>query len=139
MITFNFIEKEDIYSIIPFLHMLHGKISETVLKERLDEMIKQNYKCIGIYDEEQLIGVCGIWILTKYYVGKHIEPDNVIISPEYRNNKIGMKLMQYIYAYAKENDCIASELNCYIANEEGQKFWEKEGYKAIGYHYQKKF
>lgn len=139
MITFNFIEEDNIYSIIPFLHMLHENISETVLRERLDEMIKQNYKCIGIFDEKRLIGVCGIWILVKYYVGKHIEPDNIIILPEYRNKKIGMKLMQYIYEYAKNHNCIASELNCYISNEEGKRFWEKEGYKAIGYHFQKIF
>ena len=40
-ITFNFIDEEDIYSIIPFLHMLHETISETVLKKRLDEMISK--------------------------------------------------------------------------------------------------
>lgn len=137
MITFNFIPEEDIYSIIPFLHILNKNIPEEILKERLDEMIKYNYKCIGIFDEKQLIGICGIWILVKYYVGKHIEPDNVIILPEYRSKNIGKKLMHYIEEYAKNIGCIASELNCYIQNEEGKKFWEQEGYKAIGYHFQK--
>lgn len=139
MITFNFIPEEDIYSIIPFLHMLHENIHEALLKERLNEMIKYNYKCIGIFDDKRLIGICGIWIHVKYYVGKHIEPGNVIILPEYRNKKIGKNLMQYIEEYAKNIGCIASELNCYIQNGEGNKFWEQEGYKAIGYHFQKTF
>ena len=139
MITFNFIAKEDIYSIIPFLHLLHKNIPEEILKERLDEMIEFNYKCIGIFDEKRLIGICGIWILVKYYVGKHIEADNVIILPEYRNKKIGKDLIKYIEEYAKDIGCIASELNCYIQNEEGKRFWEQEGYKAIGYHFQKNF
>ncbi|WP_415395807.1 GNAT family N-acetyltransferase [Sulfurimonas sp. CS5] len=102
-------------------------------------MIKQNYQCIGIFDKKQLIGICGIWMLTKYYVGKHIEPDNVIILSKYQNQNIGKKLMTWIYDYAKKNNCVASELNCYVNNDKAHKFWEKEGYKVIGLHYQKKF
>lgn len=139
MITFRFIKNENIHSIIPLLQVLNEKISEEILKSRLNEMIKQNYQCIGIFDKKQLIGICGIWILTKYYVGKHIEPDNVIILSEYQNQNIGKKLMNWIYDYAKKNDCVASELNCYVNNDKAHKFWEKEGYKVIGLHYQKKF
>ena len=138
MITFKLIEQNQIYSIIPLLQILDDKISEEVLKQRLDEMIEQNYQCVGIFDDEKLIGICGIWIVTKYYVGKHIEPDNVIILPSYQNQNIGKKLMLWLYAFAKENDCIASELNCYVKNKDALKFWENEGYEVIGFHFQKK-
>ena len=139
MIKFKFIDAQDIYSIIPFLNMLDYTIEDDVLKQRLDEMIIQGYKCIGIFDGDKLVGICGIWILTKYYVGKHIEPDNVFISSEYQNQSIGTKLMAWITKYAKENGCIASELNCYLNNKMAQKFWEKDGYKVIGLHFQKKY
>jgi GNAT superfamily N-acetyltransferase len=139
LIEFRFIKNENIYSIIPLLQVLNKKVSEEVLKTRLDEMIKQKYKCIGIFDDKQLVGICGIWILTKYYVGKHIEPDNIVLLPEYRNKNIGKDLMTWIYKYAIENDCKASELNCYIHNTKAHKFFEKEGYKIIASHFQKKF
>ncbi|EQD69526.1 GCN5-related N-acetyltransferase, partial [mine drainage metagenome] len=42
----------------------------------------QGYQCAGLYDDGRLIGICGLWILTKYYVGKHIEPDNVVIQED---------------------------------------------------------
>ena len=100
-------------------------------------MVEQGYQCVGIYSGDKLIGICGLWILTKYYVGKHIEPDNVVILEEYRGNGLGKQLMAWIYDYAKAQGCIASELNCYLTNEKGQQFWEKEGYKKIGYHYQR--
>ena len=54
MIKFEFIEKENILTIIPLLHILNPNISEEVLTERLVEMLQQNYQCIGIYDEENL-------------------------------------------------------------------------------------
>lgn len=139
MIEFKFIKSNAIYSIIPLLKILNNTISDDILKQRLDEMLTQGYKCIGIFDEDKLIGICGIWILTKYYVGKHIEPDNIVILPEYQNQKIGTKLIAWIYDYAKQNNCIASELNCYVGNEQAHKFWKKEGYEVIALHFQKKF
>jgi diamine N-acetyltransferase len=139
LIDFKFIDEQDIYSIIPLLKMLNDTIEDDILKQRLDEMLIQGYKCIGIFDGDKLVGICGIWILTKYYVGKHIEPDNVFISPAYQNQNIGTQLMAWITKYAKENGCIASELNCYVNNKRAQKFWEKDGYEVIGLHYQKKY
>ena len=138
MIKFEFIEKENISSIIPLLYRLNQNISEEILEERLNEMMQQNYQCIGVFDDEKLIGICGIWILVKYYVGKHIELDNIIILPEYQNKNIGTRLMTWIELYAKENNCVASELNCYVGNEDAHRFWRKEKYELIALHFQKK-
>ena len=78
-------------------------------------------------------------MLTKYYIGKHIEPDNVDILPEYQAKGIGKQLVLWISEYAKSIGCEASELNCYTENKRGQRFWEQCGYKVVGYHYRKKF
>ena len=136
-IEIKLIASNQIFSIIPLLQTLDSTIAESALKNRLTEMVEQGYQCVGIYSGDKLIGICGLWILTKYYVGKHIEPDNVVILEEYRGNGLGKQLMAWIYDYAKAQGCIASELNCYLTNEKGQQFWEKEGYKKIGYHYQR--
>ncbi len=138
-ITFEFIKEEDIYSIIPFLQLLDPKIPAKTLQSRLDAMIKQDYRCIGIYETQKLIGICGIWTLTKYYIGKHLEIDNIIILPEYHSQGIGSDLMLWIDDYAKENDCLATELNCYIHNEKAHKFWAQKGYNKIALHFQKKY
>lgn len=139
MVSFEFIKKENIFSIIPLLQVLNSSISETILESRLTQMIDQGYQCIGIFDDKKLIGACGIWILTKYYVGKHLEPDNIIILPEYQNQNIGTQLLQWIDNYAKEIGCSASELNCYVKNTKAHALWEKEGYEVIALHFQKKY
>lgn len=133
------INNKNIYEIIPLLQVLNTEISESILKERLDAMVQQNYICIGAYDKDKLIGICGLWILTKYYVGKHIEPDNIIILPEYQNQDIGRQLMKWVDNYAREQGCVASELNCYIGNKDAHRLWEKEGYEVIALHFQKKY
>ena len=138
MFSISLIPKKDISSILPLVRMLNTELSNSELLSRLDEMLAQGYECVGVYDKEKLIGIAGLWIITKLYIGKHIEPDNVIIDPAYRNKGIGELLMNWIYEYGKKRGCVASELNCYMANEKGQKFWVKEGYTPLGIHYQKK-
>lgn len=136
-IEIKLIRNEEIFSIIPLLRVLSNAIPEPTLRERLGEMVSQGYKCAGLYLDGKLVGICGLWILTKYYVGKHIEPDNMIILPEHRSEGFGNQLMAWVYEYAKSQGCIASELNCYLTNERGHTFWENEGYKKIAYHFQR--
>jgi GNAT superfamily N-acetyltransferase len=137
MYQINLIPKEQMHSIIPLLRILNDKIDDATLQERLDDMMQKNYACAGVYDEGKLIGICGLWILNKYYVGKHIEPDNVMILPEYRSQKVGEQMMAWVYEYGRSQGCIASELNCYVVNEKGIRFWLNQGYKIIGFHCQK--
>ncbi|AUP81484.1 GNAT family N-acetyltransferase [Flavivirga eckloniae] len=138
MYSTKLIEEENIQSILPLLNKLNPKIEKNVLEERLNDMIKSNYKCVGLYDDEKLIGISGLWILTKYYVGKHIEPDNVYLLPEYQGKGLGKLLINWVLDYGKSNGCVASELNCYLGNTEGHKFWETMGYEKIAYHFAKK-
>ncbi len=136
-IEIRLIPREQIQSIIPLVKLLNPGLPETILKSRLDEMIAQGYRCAGLYREAKLIGICGLWIMTKFYVGKHIEPDNFFILTEYRRQGFGQKLLEWVYQYGLAQGCVASELNCYITNETGNAFWQQEGFSKIGYHYQK--
>lgn len=138
MFTIKLIAPEYIKSVIPLLHKLNPSIEISVLEIRLKEMLLNNYECVGVYDETKLIGISGLWILTKYYVGKHIELDNVYMLPEYQGKGLGKQLVNWILDYGKSKDCIASELNCYIDNTKGHKFWESMGYEKIAYHFARK-
>ena len=139
MYTIRLIEEEKMESVVPLLHELNPKISVDTLNQRLKEMLTVGYQCMGAFDGNKLIGISGIWTLTKYYIGKHIEPDNVFILPEYQGKGIGKLMMDRIYEYAQSIGCVASELNCYPENERAQKFWKNEGYELVAYHYRKRF
>lgn len=137
-ISFQIIPKENILIAIPFLQELgNNSISETTLKERLLEMATQNYKCLGIYNNAKIIGVCGMWFQTRHYAGKSVEIDHVIISKEYQRKGIGKLLMEYVYEYAKKSSCNWVELNTYVHNFPSHKFYYNEGFIAKGYHFVK--
>ena len=137
-ISIQFIPTQQLQEIIPFWQLLDHNLSEEILLERLEEMIHQGYKCVGIYHQNKLIGVSGIWILIKYYIGKHLELDNVIILPEYQSKGIGKQLYTWILTYAKSIKCNSIELNCYVSNHAAQRFWINQGLDIAGYHFQKK-
>ena len=137
MYDIRFIDAENMKSVIPLVALLNPGASEKKLLERLDVMMKNDYQCLGVYDKEKLIGVCGLWTLMKFYNGKHLEPDNVVILPEYRNKGIGELLMTWIDKYAIENNYEAIELNAYVENLKGTEFWKKTGYAIRGHHFQK--
>ena len=101
-IEIKLIPVENILSILPLLKQLNTTTNEAVLKNRVIEMSTQNYKCVGIYFNTKLIGIAGLWFLTRHYCGKTIEPDHVIITSEFRNKGIGKKLFEWIYNYAKK-------------------------------------
>ncbi len=138
-IEIKIIPTENILSILPLLRELNDYTSEEILTQRVLEMTTQNYKCVGMYLKNTLIGISGLWFLTRHYCGRSIEPDHVIISKDFRNHGLGKKLFNWIHNYAQSIGYEATELNTYIANIKSHSFYENMGYKKLGYHYIKIF
>ncbi|TNE82410.1 MAG: GNAT family N-acetyltransferase [Bacteroidetes bacterium] len=137
-IELRFIDEETIQQAIPLFQELYSNNSEDRLRHLFPQMFDSNYRCIGFFDGDKLIGVCGVWSLVKHYVGKHLEVDNVIIAKEYRRLKLGDKLMEFVENLALEEGNEAIELNCHVANSKGVAFWVKHGFSIIGFHFQKR-
>ncbi len=138
-LSFELIDKKDLEIIIPFIQELMGnQYSDEILIERFSEMFDQNYECRGIFYQGEMIGVFGLWFMTRHYAGRSCQPDHVFIKEEFRSMGIGKQLFSWIYAYAKERGCKASELDSYVSNHPSHKFYLNEGYNILGYHFVKK-
>jgi GNAT superfamily N-acetyltransferase len=138
MYKITIIPKENLDSILPLLELLNPKTAKEVLAQRLQEIKGSSYECVGVYSGARLIGISGIWILNKIYAGKHIEPDNVIIHPDFRSRGIGEILMNWLHEYGINNGCLTSELNSRVGNEDGNRFWKSQGYEIVGFHFIKR-
>lgn len=137
-IKFNLISKEDILIILPLLHKVNTITPHDILKNRVIEMVAYpNYECIGVYDNNKLIGICGLWYSTRHYIGKSVEPDHVVIHETYRGKSVGKQLFKWIYNYTKSKGCEAVELNTYTANRKSHKFYYNEGFEIYGFHFLK--
>ncbi|MDO6760317.1 GNAT family N-acetyltransferase [Tamlana sp. 2_MG-2023] len=136
---FKIIGKEYINDILPLVKKLNAdKISEALLKERITEMFTQNYECAGVFDDEKLIGVCGLWFCTRHYSGRSVEPDHVFIAEAYRGNRLGHQFFSWIYDYVSKKGYESIELNTYVNNSASHKFYYNQGFTILGYHFFKK-
>ncbi|WP_422107439.1 GNAT family N-acetyltransferase [Winogradskyella sp.] len=136
---FKIIPNTDLDVVIPLVYELNeGKISRSVLELRFNEMSRQNYECAVILDDEDVVGVSGLWFCTRHYIGKSVELDHVYIKPAYRKKGLGKQFMHWINNYAKEKGYQSMELNTYVQNYPSHKFYYNEGYEILGYHFLKR-
>ena len=114
--------------------------------------IKTNYdKLLSIYDDiynnplyrnivakvdNKIVGLATI--IINYDIVEELKPFLTIwnfgVIKEYRRQKIGTKMFEYIYNFAKENNCDFISLIAESNNKVAQSFYENLGYvKEIGY------
>ncbi|MCF4102402.1 GNAT family N-acetyltransferase [Gillisia sp. M10.2A] len=138
-LAFNKILKKDIELVLPFVEELgEYKVDNEVLRVRFEEMFDQNYECFGVYADKELIGVFGLWFMTRHYAGKSCEPDHVFVKKEFQNKGIGKDIFEFIFKYAISKGCETSELNSYVSNFRSHKFYMNHDYVIKGYHFLKK-
>ncbi len=138
-LAFNKILKKDLNLVLTFVMELGDfQTDEALLKARFLEMFDQNYECFGVYLGEELIGVFGLWFMTRHYAGKSCEPDHVFIKSEYQNRGFGKQIFEFIFDYSRKKGCETSELNSYVQNFKSHKFYMNHGYVIKGYHFLKK-
>ena len=133
------------------------KLKKEDLKEAIsiyddNHNLTTNYdKLINIYDKiydnsayhnivakinGKIVGLATV--IINYDIVEELKPFltvwNFGIKEEYRRQKIGTKMFEYIYEYAKSNDCDFISLIAEKDNKIAQSFYEKLGYnKEIGY------
>lgn len=138
-LAFNKILKKDLQLVIPFIRELgEFKTDTAILEDRLGEMFDQNYECFGVYFQEELIGVFGLWFMTRHYAGRSCEPDHIFIKPTFQNKGVGKEIFAFIFSYAEEKGCETAELNSYVHNFRSHKFYMNHGFVIKGYHFLKK-
>lgn len=131
--------KEDLNAILPLASLLNPSIKPHLLKNRQLEMFQHaHYKCFGLYLSQELIAISSTWSTTRFYSGKQLELDNVVVAPAHRSKGIGNCFMEMIENWAKENNYETIELNSYIENIASHRFYERLSYVKLGHHFQKK-
>ena len=132
------LSKAEMLLLLPLINQLSPDIRQKDYERMLEEMLKNGYRMIGVFDGKNCIGVSGFWIGTKLYSDKYLEADNVVIDKNYRSKGIGKLLMDWLEAEAKRKGCKMLMLDAYVENFSGHKFYYREGFIARGFHFLKK-
>ena len=69
--------------IIPLAHKLRPAADSSQLSGYLAEMFDlPTFHCFGLWQEGKLIALSFGWITVRFYSGKQLEVDNVIVDPD---------------------------------------------------------
>ncbi len=138
-LKFKLLNLRDINSIVELGIILSPELSLVEVKESFTQMLNfDSYRCFGLIEGSQVIGISSGWITHKLYSGRQVEVDNVIINPSIQSKGYGKFFFQKIEEWAINNECKTIELNTYITNSRSHKFYFNLGYSIIAYHFQKK-
>ncbi len=128
---------DEMNELYPVIEELNPGIKKDLFESRLKEMQANKFNCIAVWHNQKIVACCGFWILIKFYNGRHVEPDNVGVLATYRNFGLGKTMMDFLHEHAKSLGCTYSELNAYVSNHKAHKFYFKDDYKILGFHFQK--
>lgn len=122
---------------IEIIRHLYPNISEEKYKRYLEAMIPHNYTQIAIFEDQECVGLTGLWYGIKLWSGKYMEIDNFIVHPEHRSKGIGKMLTDYVNQKATELNCTMIVLDAYTQNFTAHRFYFNQGYNPRGFHFVK--
>ncbi len=138
-IDFKILSLNELDKIAVLGQQLNSKLTLDEIRSYLHQMFsQQNYMCFGAYLDNELIGISSGWTTIRFYSGKQLEVDNVIIDALVQSKGIGKRFFHYIENWAKENDYKTIELNTYVTNSKSHKFYFNLGFSILGFHFWKK-
>jgi GNAT superfamily N-acetyltransferase len=129
---------QELASIYPLVKLHNRHITRALFDGILKEMLARGYRCIGAFDGRQLVGICGFWVGYRFWCHKFIDLDNVIVDEAARSRGIGQKMVAWVEKEAKKQGCNLAGLDSYTTAHAAHRFYFREGYSILGYHFTKR-
>lgn len=127
--------KQEMLSNYELLLDMYPNLQLEEYDRELDDMIPNNYSQVGVYINNECVGLTGVWVGTKLWCGKYLELDNVVISSKHRSKGIGKFLFDFMEEKAKNEGCSMLALDSYTSNFKAHKFFYNQGFAPKGFHF----
>ncbi len=131
------LSSEEFPLILPLIEKQNAKIPPVELRRRLEQMRFHHYHCIAAFDGNRIVGVAGYWLGARFWCGEFLDADNVVVDESVRSRGVGKALMDWLEGKARELGCKLLVLDSYVTYARAHKFYFREGYEIVGYHFTK--
>lgn len=130
--------KEDMLLTYPILKQRYKTLSLEDFSAQISEMIKLNdFKMIGAFLDDEIVGASGYWTLRMLYCGRYIQLSSFVVDQEKRKLGIGGKIMRKIEEIGKKLDCKRIVLDSFTENKQSHPLYYREGFYIRGFHFMK--
>jgi len=129
------VDKEEMLRYIHVLNDLYPTLTLEQYSKELDLMLPHNYGQVGVFEDENCLGISGFWVGNKLWCGKYLELDNIVVKNEQRSKGVGKLIFDFLGRKAIELDCTMLSLDSYTVNFKAHKFFYNEGFAPKGFHF----
>lgn len=136
-ITLRQLAPAEIPSIYTLMHMNNPKLTKPLFTKRLKDMLPYGYHAVAAFAGEEMVGVSGFWLRSRFWCGRQLDIDNFFVHPDYRKLGIGKKLVAWLEKRALAEKCELIVLDTYADYFLAQRFYHREGFIATGSHFTK--
>ncbi len=107
-------------------------------EEQISEMMAQNdFKMVGAFLNDKIVGITGYWILRMLYCGRYIQLSSFIVDEEQRRMGIGKKILAEIEKIGRELGCEKIVLDSFTENKKSHSLYYREDFYIRGFHFMK--
>ncbi len=122
----------------PIVSQRYKEMSLENYKKQISEMIEMNdFKMIGAFSGDEILGVAGYWILRMLYCGRYIQVSSFIVDGAKRGAGIGKKILAEIDNLGKKLNCEKVILDSFTENKQSHPLYYREGFYIRGFHFMK--
>lgn len=128
-------DKQQMLAQLDVLQVLYPSLTMAQYATELDLMLPLNYSQLAVFDQDECVAICGIWIGNKLWVGKYLELDNIVVKEAYRSRGVGDLIFKTLEQKALQENCNMLSLDSYTSNFKAHKFFYNQGYSPKGFHF----
>lgn len=121
----------------PLIKQQNKDMTRKEFQSLLKSMREAGYRCLGAFIGGELVGIMGFWIGHRFWCHKYVDIDNVIVDKAYRNRRIGKRMLAWVEKEARKQGCAMAVLDSYTTAHNAHRFYFREGYAILGYHFTK--
>ena len=127
----------ELQRIWPLIKLLNKDLAEIEFRARLSRMARAGYRCAGVFEGDRCVGICGYWLITRFYSGTYMDIDNFVVDEARRGQGIGARLLAWLEAEARRLNCNAIMLDTYLHSYASHRFYTQNGFSILGFHMKK--
>ena len=135
--TLRELKKSEMPSIFPLIKQLNPGMGKALFAKRLRAMQAGGYRVVAVFDGTKMVGINGFWLRTRFWCGKQLDIDNVVVDETYRGAGLGKMLNLWLEALAKKEKVELMVLDSYVTAHDAHAFYHRQGFGITGYHFTK--
>nr|WP_205187989.1 GNAT family N-acetyltransferase [Metabacillus iocasae] len=121
------------------MHQLRPHLTEESFLKTVKEMKEGGYQLFALCEEDEMVALAGVIIITNLYYGRHVYVYDLVTSNEHRSKGYGEQLLSYIEEWGQKNECEHVALSSANYRTDAHRFYEeKMNYTRPSYVFLKK-